>query len=357
MLLPCFLGWGASGVPPLKIPPSPLATAVTGKWYRLTLGLGTAQVATQILYSHNLNLLDFWRSFGYASCILFFIVNLVATFYYEEGKAAVAADLYLSLWGCCKIGGTAVTFDYVVRKISPTPTQKKLSLATTGFAISCLSVLCQAYANFVSPSWSRWIMCGRYLCIAVWMGILVSLSFGAVDVKLLKANPDPFSALKLVARVAFIGIYFILAPAGVTAQSADEELVVKLNVYTMFYFLVDSLETMSIGRKVEVQSSVLGHIFPPFVMARLQRDGALHDETKTPRAHLNATVFFSDIVNFVELSDELGPLETMRVLDELFSAMDICAIECGVYKVETIGDAYSKCLPKLPPPPNNTLTH
>jgi len=53
-----------------------------------------------------------------------------------------------------------------------------------------------------------------------------------------------------------------------------------------------------------------------------------------------ATVLFSDIVGFTELSSRLPPDELVRRLDAVFSQWDGIADELGLEKIKTIGDAY-----------------
>jgi class 3 adenylate cyclase len=53
-----------------------------------------------------------------------------------------------------------------------------------------------------------------------------------------------------------------------------------------------------------------------------------------------ATVLFSDIVGFTELSARLAPDELVRRLDTVFSRFDEIADELRLEKIKTIGDAY-----------------
>jgi class 3 adenylate cyclase len=53
-----------------------------------------------------------------------------------------------------------------------------------------------------------------------------------------------------------------------------------------------------------------------------------------------ATVLFSDMAGFTELSDRLAPEEVVDVLDVLFSRFDAIAGRLGLEKIKTIGDGY-----------------
>ena len=59
-----------------------------------------------------------------------------------------------------------------------------------------------------------------------------------------------------------------------------------------------------------------------------------------PRAFDNVTVFFSDIVNFAQITKKLqsNPKEIVRMLDHLYTLFDsITEKFTSIYKVETIG--------------------
>ena len=57
----------------------------------------------------------------------------------------------------------------------------------------------------------------------------------------------------------------------------------------------------------------------------------------------SATVLFSDIVGFTELSTKLTPAALVKRLDEIFSRFDEIADQLGLEKIKTIGDAYMVC--------------
>jgi class 3 adenylate cyclase len=54
----------------------------------------------------------------------------------------------------------------------------------------------------------------------------------------------------------------------------------------------------------------------------------------------NVTVFFSDIANFTVLSGKTSTKDMLNTLNNLWIEYDSIAKKWGVYKVETIGDAY-----------------
>ncbi|MBS2019914.1 MAG: hypothetical protein JST00_44030 [Deltaproteobacteria bacterium] len=85
--------------------------------------------------------------------------------------------------------------------------------------------------------------------------------------------------------------------------------------------------------------SLLLNILPRRIAERLKNDP---DKTIAERFQ-SATVLFSDIVGFTELSARLAPDEIVRRLDEVFSRFDGIADQLQLEKIKTIGDAYMVC--------------
>jgi class 3 adenylate cyclase len=56
-----------------------------------------------------------------------------------------------------------------------------------------------------------------------------------------------------------------------------------------------------------------------------------------------ATVLFSDIVGFTQMSTRLSAEEIVKRLDEIFTRFDDIADQLGLEKIKTIGDAYMVC--------------
>ncbi len=57
----------------------------------------------------------------------------------------------------------------------------------------------------------------------------------------------------------------------------------------------------------------------------------------------SATVLFSDIVGFTQLSTQMTPEDLVKRLDEIFTRFDVLAEQLGLEKIKTIGDAYMVC--------------
>ena len=85
-------------------------------------------------------------------------------------------------------------------------------------------------------------------------------------------------------------------------------------------------------RKQEL--ALLHEILPPKVAKALSEGRKVEPEPYDP-----VTVFFSDIVGFTKIG-EMRPEKVMAMLDNVYSRFDALAAKHGLFKVETIGDAY-----------------
>nr|UQK61950.1 soluble guanylate cyclase 3 [Choanoeca flexa] len=88
-------------------------------------------------------------------------------------------------------------------------------------------------------------------------------------------------------------------------------------------------------RARELTGDLLHKILPPVIA------DALAKGEKAPAETFPAcTVLFSDIVGFTTISGSVPPEEVMTMLNDLFARFDELTTVHGVYKVETVGDAY-----------------
>jgi adenylate cyclase len=80
---------------------------------------------------------------------------------------------------------------------------------------------------------------------------------------------------------------------------------------------------------------LLHNILPATIAQRLQGG-----EEVIAEVYPEVTVFFSDIVGFTDLSAQLGPHETVNLLNAIFEKFDELVETHGVEKIKTIGDSY-----------------
>jgi class 3 adenylate cyclase len=83
---------------------------------------------------------------------------------------------------------------------------------------------------------------------------------------------------------------------------------------------------------------LLLNILPPAIAERLKRN-----EVNIAQGHADVTVMFADIVGFTRMTEELSPVETVKILNDVFSIFDDSADKHRVEKIKTIGDAYMAC--------------
>ncbi|KAJ1486720.1 nucleotide cyclase, partial [Baffinella frigidus] len=79
---------------------------------------------------------------------------------------------------------------------------------------------------------------------------------------------------------------------------------------------------------------LLYRMMPKRAIAKLQRGEDVVEQ------YDEVTIFFSDIIGFTSMVEEMTPIEVMRMLNELYTIFDALVEEHDVYKVETIGDTY-----------------
>lgn len=85
----------------------------------------------------------------------------------------------------------------------------------------------------------------------------------------------------------------------------------------------------------ERSEKLLLNILPPSIAERLKRN-----EVNIAQGHADVTVMFADIVGFTRMTEELSPVETVKILNDVFTLFDDIADKHHVEKIKTIGDAY-----------------
>ena len=98
--------------------------------------------------------------------------------------------------------------------------------------------------------------------------------------------------------------------------------------------LVDATHE-EVRRERDRSDRLLLNILPPAIADRLKRN-----EVNIAQGHADVTVMFADIVGFTRMTEELSPVETVQILNDIFSIFDDIADSHGVEKIKTIGDAY-----------------
>ncbi len=90
-----------------------------------------------------------------------------------------------------------------------------------------------------------------------------------------------------------------------------------------------------VARERAKSDALLLAILPASIASRLrERQEAVAERFEA------ATLLFADLVGFTGLAERLGPQRTAGLLNALVSRWDALAVEAGVEKIKTIGDAY-----------------
>ena len=63
-------------------------------------------------------------------------------------------------------------------------------------------------------------------------------------------------------------------------------------------------------------------------------------KTVEPAFHDKVTLFFSDVVGFTSICNQVEPWDVIDMMNQLYSVMDFLASHFDLYKVETVGDSY-----------------
>lgn len=85
----------------------------------------------------------------------------------------------------------------------------------------------------------------------------------------------------------------------------------------------------------ERAENLLLNILPASIATRLKDSG-----DQIANAHEEVSVLFADLVGFTELSATMEPDRLVSMLNDVFSEFDDLAVEIGLEKIKTIGDAY-----------------
>jgi adenylate cyclase len=156
-----------------------------------------------------------------------------------------------------------------------------------------------------------------------------------VPVLVLSSQEEPATKARLFAGGA--ADYLVKPPEEV-------ELIARLKVHSEAYHrLVERNEAFAaleqslvdLGHEREKSERLLRAILPAPIAERLKEGAGTIAE-----AFPAVSVLFADLAGFTAFSRDADPRGIVELLDEVFSAFDHLAIEAGVEKIKTIGDAY-----------------
>jgi adenylate cyclase len=188
------------------------------------------------------------------------------------------------------------------------------------------------------------ILLGFYAGYYLYFFIMVAASFVAF----------PYKGVNRVLRFCMVSFVIVTMPIlteiskGVTPvfdlAAGEVAMVFYTIVANVFVALIGILAYFSFAStKAEAQvqfereraDNLLLNILPESIAERLKQD------EKTIADHRQTvTVLFADIVGFTPLSQKLSTTQLVELLNKVFSQFDHRAVELGLEKIKTIGDAY-----------------
>ena len=154
---------------------------------------------------------------------------------------------------------------------------------------------------------------GWALAIAIWFGVTPLIFLAVSD---LPADFESRLVTGAVSDLALLAAVLLLGEAvrGRRALDAEHRLLLA---------------------ERERSERLLLNVLPAPIAARLKQG-----EEVIADGFPEVTVLFADLVDFTRRSQETTPERVVRVLDDLFSALDQLAERHGLEKIKTIGDAY-----------------
>jgi adenylate cyclase len=130
-----------------------------------------------------------------------------------------------------------------------------------------------------------------------------------------------------------VAVFFVLNFAAISVM-----------IYSLLWYFASEKQKLRVlvdashaelRQEKERSDRLLLNILPPAIAERLKRN-----EVNIAQGHADVTVMFADIIGFTRMTEELSPVETVKILNDIFSIFDDIADKHGVEKIKTIGDAY-----------------
>ncbi len=90
-----------------------------------------------------------------------------------------------------------------------------------------------------------------------------------------------------------------------------------------------------LDKEKQKSEKILYNLIPQRIADRLR-----HGETIIAESIESASVVFTDIVKFTDLSKKIPATQLVDILNQIFSNMDALVDEFGLEKIKTVGDAY-----------------
>jgi class 3 adenylate cyclase len=156
--------------------------------------------------------------------------------------------------------------------------------------------------------------------------LFMTVMAGVFDYLLSNSAPQRFD-------LQTVAVFFVLNFAAISVM-----------IYSLLWYFANEKNKLrmqvdaqheEIRQERDRSEKLLLNILPPAIAERLKRN-----EVNIAQGHADVTVMFADIVGFTRMTEELSPVETVKILNDVFSIFDDIADKYHVEKIKTIGDAY-----------------
>jgi adenylate cyclase len=188
---------------------------------------------------------------------------------------------------------------------------------------------------FLLPFLLQWSLGGYVTSSAVSLWALVGV-FGALFF---------FSARQAVPWFVVFGVLTIFSGL-IDSRLAASAPMIPMGVQVSFFVLnilgVSATAYLLLQYSVRARDAALAqsdslllNVLPRSIADRLKREPGIIAER-----YDEVTVLFADIADFTPFAERTSPEQVVGVLDQIFSAFDQLALQRGLEKIKTIGDAY-----------------
>ncbi|KAI8829928.1 nucleotide cyclase [Chytridium lagenaria] len=159
----------------------------------------------------------------------------------------------------------------------------------------------------------------KWITLGSWWGIAVAWYIQKSRFVSFAAGEALICLCEMTAKIVFMLVF-----VNNTIDQAQSEMVVVA-------------ENIAVRLEKEMNDSerLLSKLIPQSVLDQLKSGEAAETEE-----YSSATVFFSDIANFTIMSSKVSTQDMLATLRNMWVEYDAIAERYGMYKVETIGDAY-----------------
>ena len=134
----------------------------------------------------------------------------------------------------------------------------------------------------------------------------------------------------------YLNSFFLLAAVVLSMMSAHS---------SEYFARLDFIRYLTLDEEERKTREIRDNMLPKQVMDDVMAQQTAPGTTPSIIAHEceRASVMFCDIVSFTALASKITAEDVVAILNVMFSTFDALTTKHGVYKVETIGDAYLAC--------------